>query len=135
MALTPSPCAITASPAAAILCAAFKSLSWALPQDGQTHSRIFSGKAETTCPQVEHIFEDGNQRSTRTVRLPYRSAFSSSIRIVMPMAASLKLRARLWFLTMPRRFRSSIQITSNSVTSRVESFSSASLRQLPIFSC
>ena len=132
--LTVPPCAETVCPTAKMFAAAFASRSWVVPHSGHVHSRTLSGSFSTICPQSEQVFEDGNQRSILTTVLPYLSAFSSIMRMAVPMDASCNERARLWFLAMPRRLRSSTQITSKRVTRSVLSLCSASLRLLAIFS-
>jgi len=90
--------------------AALMSRSWTAAQRGHVHSRRCSGSAGTTCPQVEQVLLDGWNRSITTSCRPYQAHLYASCSRSRVQAASEIARASVWFLTMPRTFRSSITI-------------------------
>src|SRR5699024_3683532 len=106
-----APRPVAVCPTANILRAAFSSRSCVAPQS-HVHCRTDSGMADCRQPHSAHILLLGNHRSILITVLPCIADLLSMARIALPMLASLRLRARLWFLTMPRRLRSSTQIVS-----------------------
>ena len=133
--ITDSPRADTARPAAKTLRAALMSRSWMLPHSGQTHSRTFSDIFGTVCPQSEHLFVDGYQRSMPISVRPYHSDLYSSCLTNSPQLASDMDFARQWFFCMLLMARLSMAITWFSLTSRVESLCRKSLRVSATLAC
>jgi hypothetical protein len=77
--------------------AALTSRSCSLPHAGQVQCRLCSGKVSSTCPHAEHCLLLGNHRSIFTTETPDASAFDAISLIAVPIDASDKERARLWF--------------------------------------
>src|SRR2546422_11020815 len=109
--LTRSPQAEATSPAAKMLCAALISRSCHVPQQGHTHSRTSNVSVSRTCPQSEHVFEEGYQRAILMIVRPYHVALYSSWRVNSPQPTSLMALAKQWFFSIPLTFKVSKQIT------------------------
>src|SRR5699024_11643128 len=105
--------------------AALTSRSCRAPQ-AHVHERTCSGFGPVTVPQVEHNWDEGNQRSITTTLRPYQSALYSTIDRNSFHAASAMLRLSPALYrppadAMPLTDRSSITTVWFSRTSRVES--------------
>ncbi len=102
-----------------MLTAALRSRSWLAPQTGHVHARTESGSSSRTCPQHEHIFEDGYQRLTFTKRRPCQAHLYSSWRAISDMEASATDLARRRFFSIPLTSRSSTAMAWLSRTASV----------------
>jgi hypothetical protein len=96
------------------------SRSWTAPHR-QVHARICNGSESSSTPHCEHVFVEGNHRSTAMSSRPYQAALYSSMDRSSDHDASLTARARLRLRTMFRTDRSSITIVWFSRTSRADS--------------
>ncbi len=106
--LTPSPQALTASPAARMTFAALTSRSWTAPHPAHVHSRTPSGIVVAITPHAEHVLDDGQNRSIAITVRPYHPALYSSMARNCAQLASEMARAREWLRTMLRTGRSSM---------------------------
>ena len=115
--------------------AALMSLSRKELQPLQIHSRSFSVNSLLIYPQLEQVFEDGSNLPILSIFLPYQLALYSSIETKADQLTSVIACAKLWFLSIPFTFKSSIAILSWFLISCVEVLCKKSLRLFVTFSC
>ena len=86
-------------------------------------------------PHLEQVLLDGYHLSTRTTRLPFRSALYSSIRVKLPQPLSLTDLPKFKLLFMAAISRVSMLMTSYSSVSLQEILCSISSRCRLVFAC
>lgn len=116
-----------------MLMAAFKSRSTTFPHSQRM--TLTDNDMSWITPQPEQVLLLGKKRSTTTICVPVMAALYSSCSLNSPKLESITDRAKQRFFTMPLTFRSSMPIIENSVTRRVVSLCSASLRMFAIRRC
>ena len=105
------------------------------PHASQRYTRSDRDSLAFTAPHVEHVLLDGYHLSITRNAAPVRAVLYSSWRRNSPREASLTLRARRWFFTMPATFRSSMHTTLYVLAIMVVALLIASARTLATRAC